>query len=269
MKIIYKKKSFWEDLSLTVKIIGFTSVVSILGFIFLAVFGVDFFMNYIAITPSLIVSGRSLWTVFTSILVHGSFFHLVANMFSLFFLGNFLEKIIGGKRLIRVYLFSGILGSIFYVASAFLFGSPEIPAVGASGAVFGLLGVLAVLTPYSKIYLIVGPLILLFAQTVLSAFIPEFFAMVLGIIVNILFFVMLFAMFSFNPSWRKIAVPLELKMWVLPIVAIVPLVIVGFFVPLPIGNSAHFGGLCFGLAYGYYLRRKFPNKTKIIRKTFR
>ena len=67
---------------------------------------------------------------------------------------------------------------------------------------------------------------------------------------------------------RKFAVPVELRMWVLPIVAIVPLVIIGFFVSLPIGNSAHIGGLVVGLIYGFYLRKKFPNKVHQISSHF-
>jgi membrane associated rhomboid family serine protease len=80
---------------------------------------------------------------------------------------------------------------------------------------------------------------------------------------------MIFSLFYFNHSIRKIAMPLELPMWLLPIIAIVPLTIIGFFIPLPIGNSAHFGGLVLGLAYGFYLRKKFPNKTKLISKHFK
>lgn len=269
MRIIYKKKSFWESLSLTNKIIIFTVITSVVGFILLAIFGNDFFLDYIAIKPALIFSGESLWTFLTSILVHGGFFHLFANMFSLFFLGNFLEKLIGSKRPFWVYLFSGLLGGVFYIFSAYFFGDLSIAAVGASGAIFGLLGVLAVLTPHSRIYLIVGPLILLFLQVIVAGLVSESLLPVFSIIFNILLILMLFSMFSFNPSFRKFAVPVELKMWVLPIVAIVPLIIVGHFVPLPIGNSAHLGGLVFGLIYGYYLRRKFPNKARIIRNTFR
>ena len=44
--------------------------------------------------------------------------------------------------------------------------------------------------------------------------------------------------------------------WFLPIVAIVPLVIIGLFIELPIGNTAHLGGLIAGFAYGYYLKQK-------------
>src|SRR3990172_96954 len=72
------------------------------------------------------------------------FFHLFANMFSLFFIGNFLEKIIGRKRLFMVYLFSGLVGGAFFVLSGLIFNN-NAPGVGASGAIFGLLGVLAVL----------------------------------------------------------------------------------------------------------------------------
>ena len=55
---------------------------------------------------------------------------------------------------------------------------------------------------------------------------------------------------------------------VLPIVAIVPLIIVGLFVSLPIGNTAHLGGLIAGLGYGFYLRKKYPRKTRMISQQF-
>jgi membrane associated rhomboid family serine protease len=171
---------------------------------------------------------------------HVLFFHIFANMFSLFFVGNFLERIIGGKRFLLVYLLSGLLGGIFFGASGFIFND-NTPGIGASGAVFGILGVLAVLVPYSRIYLIAGPLILLLVQFALSPFIPANLYGVFSMAVNLLILVMIFAILSFNPSFRKIAVPVELPMWVLPFVAIVPLVAIGFFVDLPIGNSAHIG----------------------------
>ena len=189
-------------------------------------------------------------------------------MFSLFFIGNFLEKIIGKNRFILVYLVSGIIGGIFFVLSGMIFNS-SIPGIGASGAIFGILGVLALLVPYSKIYLIVGPLILILLGVILNAFIPENLLSFFNLAINILIIMMIFAIFSFNPSVRRFAVPLELRMWLLPIVAIIPLIIVGFFVDLPIGNSAHVGGLVAGIFYGVYLKNKFPRKTKMIQRYFK
>ena len=258
---------FLKGTSVTNKLILINVVVYV--FSMLMIFSIDenVFLSNIALTPSLIASGQNLWTLITSMFSHFMFFHIFANMFSLFFIGNFLEKIIGKKRLFWVYIFSGLIGGLFFVASGIIF-SNDVPGVGASGAIFGLLGVLAVLVPYSKIYLIIGPLIVLLAQVVLSPIVPANLAGALNVIFNVLIFGMIFAMFSFNSNLRKFAIPVELPMWLLPVVAIVPLVLIGFFVDLPIGNSAHIGGLVLGLAYGFYLRKRFPNKTRMLSRHF-
>ncbi len=259
---------FLKNLSATTQLIFANVIFYIVSIIILSLYGQAFFESNIAITPNLILQGKSLWTLLTSMFSHVLFFHIFANMFSLFFIGNFLERIIGKKRFLAVYFISGILGGIFFVLSGMIFND-NVSGVGASGAIFGLIGILAVLVPHSRIYLIAGPLILLLLQFIASPFIPASLSAAFGIIINITIFIMIFAMLSFNPSMRKLAVPIQLPMWLLPIIAIVPLVIIGFFVDLPIGNSAHIGGLLIGLLYGIYLRKKFPNKTKMISRHFR
>jgi len=235
-------------------------------------------LDYIAIKPSLIFSGQYLWTIVTSIFMHGSFFHLFVNMFSLFFLGGLTERIIGRKRFIWFYLFAGILGSLFFVLFAylgnfvprgdFIFGGVNDSAVGASGAIFGLIGVLATLLPRKRIYLIVGPLIIIVFQVLIDKLFPAISPTV-DIIGSILIFLMIFAMFSPNARFRRVSMPLSLPFWLAPFVAIVPLLIIGIFIKLPIGNMAHLGGLVAGLAYGAYLRVKYKQKIKVLNKVIR
>lgn len=257
-----------SGMSVTWQLIIVNVVIYLVSLILIGIYK-EVFLNNFALVPELVLSGRTIWSLLTSMFLHGSFFHLFANMFSLFFIGSFLERIVGRKRFFWLYILSGILGGLFYVGAGLIFGGMNVPAVGASGAIFGILGVLAVLVPRSKIYLIAGPLLLIVAEVLALAFLPASFASAVSMIFNVLFLAMIFALFSFNSSFSKIAIPLELRMWVLPIVAIVPLAIIGLFVELPIGNSAHLGGLAAGLAYGFYLRQKFPNKTKRLSMVFR
>jgi len=274
--LLYKKGSAFFNFSVNTWII-FVNIFLFFIFYFLFNLGIlDF--EKIAITPSNIFQGKYLWTFLTSIFMHANFVHLFANMFSLFFVGKFLEKIIGRKRYLWFYIISGIFAGLFFSILSFyfgnsligqkIFGNPNISAVGASGAIFGLLGVLAILIPYASIYLILGPLILIIIQAVIIPFIPENMVLFISILFNFLIFIMIFAMFSFNSSVQKIAIPVRLPMWLLPIIAIVPLVLIGLFIELPIGNTAHLGGLIAGLIYGGYLKYKFKNKVKSLRKYF-
>lgn len=88
------------------------------------------------------------WTFLTSMFSHVILAHLFVNMVSLFFVGSFLEKLIGKKRYIIFYLVSGLVAGLLFVLLAFAFNKDiNAYAVGASGALFGLAGLLAVLTP--------------------------------------------------------------------------------------------------------------------------
>jgi membrane associated rhomboid family serine protease len=199
-------------------------------------------------------------------------------MFSLFFLGSLTERIIGRRRFFWFYLIAGVIGGLFFIFLAltgssfsrgdFIFGSVDDYAVGASGAIFGLLGLLAVLLPKKEIYLIIGPIIVLVMQLILDNIFPSVSGTI-DIISTILIFVMIFSMFSMNLGLRKLAMPLKLPFWIAPIIAIVPLFIIAFFVKLPIGNTAHLGGLVAGLVYGAYLRNKYKQKVKILNKMLR
>ena len=80
------------------------------------------------------------WRLFTSMFLHASFFHLAVNMYSLYFVGSIMEQVIGRWRFLLLYLASGLAGS----AGALVL-SPLTPTVGASGAIFGILGGLFIL----------------------------------------------------------------------------------------------------------------------------
>lgn len=80
------------------------------------------------------------WRLLTVLLVHSGFLHVALNLLSIWMIGRLLEPMIGRWRYLALYLISGLGGS---VAVALLsFGTP---VVGASGALFGMLGALVVI----------------------------------------------------------------------------------------------------------------------------
>jgi len=177
------------------------------------------YMDFIAIKPANILNGWYLWTFLTSMFMHGGFFHLFANMLSLFFIGSLIERILGRKRYLSLYLISGLFAGLFFILFSLLFpGDLNTYAVGASGALFGLIGLLMLLTPNLPVYVMFIPI----------------------------------------PIKMKYAAPgILIVLWLISIAGNVP-----------IGNTAHLGGLIAGLIYGTYLRKKYKNKTKYISKFF-
>ena len=88
-----------------------------------------------ALIPALVAQGGA-WRLLSSIFLHAGFAHLALNMLSLYFLGSFVEGAFGRARFLALYLLSGLSGGIAYL----YFGGLYSPVVGASGAIFGLLG---------------------------------------------------------------------------------------------------------------------------------
>ncbi|MBS3815613.1 MAG: rhomboid family intramembrane serine protease [Hadesarchaea archaeon] len=107
----------------------------------------DTFLYYLAPSRQTIITRP--WTLVTSIFAHGSFSHLFINAIVLFFLGPVLEARIRRKKFISLFLGAGIIAGI---AQLLTMSSP-IVILGASGAIFGVLGALTILSPRLPILL--------------------------------------------------------------------------------------------------------------------
>lgn len=79
------------------------------------------------------------WRLFTSVFVHFGLFHLLLNMITLYQVGRLTERLYGSARLLGLYLFAGVTGSL-----ASIFWHPGVNSAGASGAIFGVFGGLLV-----------------------------------------------------------------------------------------------------------------------------
>lgn len=86
------------------------------------------------------------WQVITSVFTHLSVIHLAVNMFSLFIIGPVIERVLGRARFLAVYGIAGLAGS----ACVMWLTEADISTVGASGALFGLMGALLLLSYKAK-----------------------------------------------------------------------------------------------------------------------
>jgi len=87
-------------------------------------------------------------TIFTSMFLHGGWFHILSNMWILFIFGNNVEDRMGGGRYLIFYLLSGTAAAL---TEAYLSLTGNQPMIGASGAIAGVLGAYLILFPRSRI----------------------------------------------------------------------------------------------------------------------
>lgn len=91
-------------------------------------------------------------TIFTSMFMHGGLFHLAWNMLYFWIFGNNIEERLGHVRFIFFYLFCGVVAAFSHVL---LSPGSNVPMIGASGAVAGMLGAYILLFPMAKVHTVV------------------------------------------------------------------------------------------------------------------
>ena len=134
--------------------------------LWLALICVVFFVFQLLIpgfTDSLLLNQNALhgevWRFVTSIFLHASFIHILLNMFALLLFGLILESRIGSNRFLLVFLASGVIANIVAV---FFYPS----SLGASGAIYGILGVLTIIVPTMVVFVYSLPLPMFIAAIV-------------------------------------------------------------------------------------------------------
>ncbi len=134
-----QKVSDWRSYCVTLGLL----VLNIVGYIFCTQMG-EVVYTIGSMNAEKILVAHEYYRFLTSVFLHADIEHLVSNMIFLFGLGQMVEQVVGHISFSIVYLLSGFGGSIFSILYAVLTGKIY-DAVGASGAIFGLVGALFIL----------------------------------------------------------------------------------------------------------------------------
>ncbi|MFB3897274.1 MAG: rhomboid family intramembrane serine protease [bacterium] len=129
-----------------ISIIGIT----VLTFIYQISRGADgvTFIDQFGRIPVRIMQGEAFYTLITSVFLHRSFLHLLGNMFFLWIFGDNVEDRIGHLGYLGFYLTCGIAAGFMHI---YFYPTSELPSIGASGAISGIMSAYLVFYPYSKI----------------------------------------------------------------------------------------------------------------------
>ncbi len=135
----------WRDRipsGLPVSYTGLILLICVVVF-FLSLIARGFVYDYLALNPDELMQRP--WTLITHMFVHANFDHLFWNMLFLFFFGTELERRVGDAKFLQIYLLSGIVAAL---AQLLIF--PGL-LVGASGALYGVMGCLAIIAPEIRV----------------------------------------------------------------------------------------------------------------------
>ncbi|MFW6117555.1 MAG: rhomboid family intramembrane serine protease [Thermoproteota archaeon] len=114
-------------------------------------------IQYFGSRPQEIIHGEKLWTLLTSMFMHGGIMHLGGNMIYLWVFGDNIEDVLGHGKYLVFYLLGGLVATFTHIGSVYLplpslsAVNASIPSVGASGAISAVLGAYLILYPKAKI----------------------------------------------------------------------------------------------------------------------
>ena len=168
--------AYWRKLMMTYAII----IANFLVFL-LSIFYPNEIIVYLGFRPAYLSLDQlpQLYTLFASMFVHSGVLHILGNMFVFFFMGVAFEQRIGRKKFLVIYLITGICGA--FTHSALNLGS-WIPLVGASGAIFGILGAFAYAYPRDEVVMPV-PLGIMFIMRIKVIYATILFAILETVVV--------------------------------------------------------------------------------------
>jgi membrane associated rhomboid family serine protease len=150
-------------------------VANVVVFAMQALFG-PAFQELFALTPELAINSGYVWQFVTYMFLHGGFMHITFNMFVLFMFGTVIEHSLGEKKYLVLYFASGVGSALFYIL---LMGISDIPMLGASGAIFGILAAYGFMFPKNTVFVFPGiPVPAILAVVGLAAF--ELFSGIMG-----------------------------------------------------------------------------------------
>lgn len=114
-----------------------------------------------AFVPSEFFAGQKLWTLITSMFMHGDIVHIIMNMWFYLVITDNCEHSMGHFLFLFTYFVSGLCGTLLHALSTIIIPVwgpylADIPSLGASGAIFGLMAVYAILYPGNKFNVLSG-----------------------------------------------------------------------------------------------------------------
>ncbi len=110
-------------------------------------------LAYFKLYPRMVVGYLAVWQLVTYMFLHAGLWHLFFNMVALWMFGVELERTWGTRRFLQFYFLCGVGAGVCVVIADLVTGAPNIPTIGASGAIFGVLLAFGLLFPDSLIWI--------------------------------------------------------------------------------------------------------------------
>jgi membrane associated rhomboid family serine protease len=125
---------------------------------------ISLFANWIydnfTMVPAEIIQGENLHTLFTSLFLHADIFHIGGNMLYLYIFGDNIEDFLGHIRFLLFYFVCGLVADLAHILTITSSAGLQIPTLGASGAISGVMGAYILLYPRSRIQTLIFTIVI-------------------------------------------------------------------------------------------------------------